>query len=295
MSNKQEIELVNRIISVIENNPKLTWEQIYNGCKGVLNASTKNRYSLNNEILLIIQNMFLGYESTYFLGFKQAKELGLKMIKGSKGSKIYFYSPVMKDAEGNTTKNSDDAVEKYCFKKIKTVFSFDCFENDNTKKELIGKLNGVTRNNPNINEIDIDFDRFLAKTNIKLEIDNEATPSYNPRLDRIKMPEISQFKTSQDFYTTFLHEIAHSTGHERRLKRLKKERTKDSYAKEELIAELSSTLIAKEYNILNDDNIKNSSAYLKNWLDVIKEKPNFLMTVSSASEKVVNYYFDAIN
>src|SRR5690606_35804647 len=42
---------------------------------------------------------------------------------------------------------------------------------------------------------------------------------YEPRVDRITLPERTQFATADRYYATALHEVGHSTGHPTRLDR----------------------------------------------------------------------------
>ena len=92
------------------------------------------------------------------------------------------------------------------------------------------------------------------------------------------LPEKSQFINGESFYGTLLHEMTHSTGAEGRLDRIKPAAFgSKEYAREELVAELGSALVASQYGITKT--IKEDSAqYLGSWLDVLKESPEFLKT-----------------
>jgi antirestriction protein ArdC len=103
------------------------------------------------------------------------------------------------------------------------------------------------------------------------------------------MPLLNQFNSSQSFYSTFFHEISHSTGHKKRLNR--KEVVETSffgscdYGTEELTAELTSAFICAEIGISNENTERNSIAYLKNWKNAIKaDKKLFLMASQRASK-----------
>lgn len=72
--------------------------------------------------------------------------------------------------------------------------------------------------------------------------------------------------------------MAHSTGSENRLNRIKPSAFgSEEYAREELVAELGSALVAQRYGI--SKNVKDeSAAYLKSWLNSLKESPDFIKT-----------------
>lgn len=96
--------------------------------------------------------------------------------------------------------------------------------------------------------------------------------------DEIILPEKAQFINGEAFYGTAFHEMVHSTGSEDRLNRLKPTTFgSDDYAREELVAELGSALVASRYGIVK--NVKeDSAAYLKSWLKELQESPEFIKT-----------------
>ena len=62
----------------------------------------------------------------------------------------------------------------------------------------------------------------------------------------IVLPEFSQFKDGESFYGTAFHEMAHSTGAEEHLNRLKPAAFGSAeYAQEELVAELTSAMVCQ--------------------------------------------------
>ena len=73
--------------------------------------------------------------------------------------------------------------------------------------------------------------------------------------------------------------MGHSTGAENQLDRLKPTTFGSAeYAREELVAELTAALTAQRYGMskhLKDD----TAAYLKAWLDSLKESPQYIKTV----------------
>lgn len=94
----------------------------------------------------------------------------------------------------------------------------------------------------------------------------------------IVVPEKEQFKSGEAFYGTLFHEMTHSTGAEDVLDRFKPTAFgSQEYAREELVAELGSALVAQRYGMTR--HIKEDScAYLKGWLDELKESPQFIKT-----------------
>ena len=102
---------------------------------------------------------------------------------------------------------------------------------------------------------------------------------YSLSKKEIILPEFSQFKDGESFYGTAFHEMAHSTGAEEHLNRLKPAAFgSDEYAKEELVAELTAAMVAQYFGM--DKYIKeDSAAYIKSWLSSLKEDAQFIKTI----------------
>lgn len=124
-----------------------------------------------------------------------------------------------------------------------------------------------------------------------IEMQHQDRAYYSIRNDMIVMPEKAQFVDGESFYGTLFHEMTHSTGSENRLNRIKPSVFgSEEYAREELVAELGSTLVSQRYGI--SKNVKDeSAAYLNSWLKSLKESPDFikitLFDVKRASAMIV--------
>lgn len=115
--------------------------------------------------------------------------------------------------------------------------------------------------------------------------------------NEIVVPEKQQFVDGEAFYCTLLHEMTHSSGHESQLDRFKPTSFGSAeYAHEELVAELGSALVAQRYGMTK--HIKeDSAAYLKSWLESLKESPQFIKTTLLDVKKaisIINQHIDKI-
>ena len=95
---------------------------------------------------------------------------------------------------------------------------------------------------------------------------------YNLFFDRpyVSIQHRNTFESAEGYYASLFHEFAHSTGHEKRLKRFNSRDVprpfaSDEYSKEELVAELGSAFLCVEAGIDNSQ-IENSAAYIQGWL-----------------------------
>lgn len=124
------------------------------------------------------------------------------------------------------------------------------------------------------------MDRMIADNRwicpIKLMFGDSAYFSISK--NEIVMPEKRQFKDGESFYSNLFHEMGHSTGAEGQLERIKPATFGSAeYAREELVAELTAALTAQRYGMTK--HLKgDSAAYLKSWLDSLKESPQFIKT-----------------
>jgi antirestriction protein ArdC len=110
---------------------------------------------------------------------------------------------------------------------------------------------------------------------------------YSPKLDQIRMPEAGCFSSREAFCATWAHEQAHSTGHQSRLGReLSGTFGSRSYAREELVAELSAVLIC--YRLRIGCQLENHAAYLKDWAQLLREQPRSLFKVLSDARQAAD-------
>ena len=245
------------------------------------NISSKKEYQGMNQFWLSMS----GFSSNEWGTFKQWSDKGCKIIKGSKGRTVTFFSQLEK------TRNLTDAQEELkarggtpivWFEKTSTVFNaeqIEGYEVPETQKVMTPELKKLTIKNA---------EKFIANTQAKIHIGGDAA-FYRPSADQITMPSIDSFFTDTAYYSTLLHELTHWTGHPSREDRdLSGGFGSERYAREELIAEIGSAFLSQILNIekvIRDDHAK----YLNNWIKVIKEDKNALKTAFSKAQKSVNF------
>lgn len=255
-------------------------------------------YQGGNTLMLLIYLMFTDYRTPVFLTFNQAKEMGLHILKGSHSFVVYHFVQMYlhKGAYERITEAEYEKLselEQNEYRTIPSMRCFDVFNLDQTNypeifpqewEELLKKheekieLNTFEMYSHSQLDNMLDIQDWVCP--IQLKISNKAY--YAPNEDRIVLPLKTQFNNGEEFYATLLHEMVHSTGSKDRLNRIKsREEDHDTaYAKEELVAELSSALLAYYMGIestLRDDH----ASYLKYWVEQMRKEPNYLMNVLS--------------
>lgn len=269
-----------RIIEQLENGV-IPWNRPWTGVKtGSYNRVSGKPYSLLNQMLL-------KHKGGEYATFKQWTEAGGKVRKGENSEIIVFWKiqPVEEKKEDGTKE-----IKQIPFLRYYNVFHIS--QVDGVEPTDIVKL---TELEP-VKEAERIKEEYKTRENIKIieTITNEAF--YNPSSDYIKVPCKEQYNNIEEFYSTLFHEMVHSTGHITRLNRLSTGATahfgSETYSKEELVAEIGSASLLNILGIETQKTFKNSSAYIQNWLQVLKNDNKFIVSASSKAEKAVKYILD---
>ena len=258
----------------------------------------------------------------------------MKINKGEKAFPVYYMIHKYKDMQGKEYSDQEyndlseeqrKDIKAYFYPKVHHLFNIDQTNMKEVNPSLYNSFVDKYTKRPSLPDsegmyINEDIDSLLAhskpsvwksgKDNLSWycpidQTDNISSPHYNLSKDFIKVPFKNQYKTStskegifadgQEFYATLLHEMAHSTGPKGRLNRDMNGSFGDKkYAKEELVAELSASLISSTMGFdkrINDNNAK----YVSSWLKVLKEEPSFIKTVLSDVGKASDMIIEKID
>ncbi|MCT8349400.1 ssDNA-binding domain-containing protein [Photorhabdus temperata] len=131
-------------------------------------------------------------------------------------------------------------------------------------------------------------ENILQAMSVPIKHDQADGAFYRPSTDSIHLPERSQFPSADNYYATALHEAGHSTGHKSRLDRdLTGRFGSESYAKEELRAEIASLMIGDELQIGHAPG--QHAAYVKSWVKVLKDDPKEILRAAKDAEAISSY------
>ena len=229
------------------------------------NAHSGHRYSGFNPVLAETSVMTHGYRTTLFLGFKQAKDLGLKMTKGSKATWLRVGGTGKKeevDAETGETKE-----KFYRFGTWLAVYNLDCFTDEDADvkiADLVKRYQCESNPGPRIE----DAEALIAAQQAKVVVGGNRA-CYMPKKDQIHMPPYESFSSAEAYYATLIHELSHRTGHPSRLAReLKGDKKTSEYAFEELVADMSAAFVCSVLGISAD--MDNHASYLASWMRLIE-------------------------
>jgi antirestriction protein ArdC len=113
---------------------------------------------------------------------------------------------------------------------------------------------------------------------------------YSPWLDQITMPFRHQFALASGWASTLLHEFSHATGH---VSRLGRDQTgtfaSESYAREELIAEIGSYMLCTELAVSTPGLDAQHASYVGSWIKALKSDPKEIFRAAAAAQRVFNF------
>jgi len=292
--------LTNQLIEFFEkgNTFKKDWNTTTKG--KLINCQTSAEYNGSNVVLLMMHQILGGYPHSIYCGFGQGKTLKMQLKKGSKSARILMpilHSEDKKDKEGNIIKDllGDPVKNKWTTFKTACVFNIDQFEDSEQKQKILDKF--VSTPGPTVQNFkDHKPTEKLINSYIKREsIDvffGSDSAFYTPLSDTVTMPEKEQFTSRCGFYGTYLHELIHSTGHQKRINRktlTDPNTNRTSYATEELLTELAAVNLTHELKISTVDKLQNSAAYLESWIKTLKADKKILFKLLTQSNKAIKY------
>ena len=278
MSNKVYQEITDKIIEQLKKGC-IPWEQPWFGSNGPISYATGRQYSFLNK--LVLQG-----EPTEFLTWHQIQQHNGHLRKGSKGRRVFFWATFDK---AETNDKGETVIKQIPYLKTYTVFRID--DCDGIQPRWQTKTNSTT--NTPIKQAEETVSCYLSREKIELKnIRNEAY--YSVRYDYINIPVINNFKSSEDYYSTLLHEIIHSTGNQKRLGRFKANDTSSpfgspDYSREELVAEMGCSFLLHHLGISNTRTLEQNAAYIRSWLTALSNDVSLIAIAATRAERAAQY------
>ena len=268
-----------RIIEQLESGV-IPWQKPWTGSKnGAYNRVSMKPYSILNQMLL--------QHSGEYATFKQWTEAGGHIRKGARSEIVTFWKMQLVEEEeedGTKVKKQIPLLRYY------NVFHISQVDGVEPKEKM-----ELQEHEP-IEEAERVKLEYMEREHLQIYEKITDKAFYTPTSDYIEVPCKEQYKYIEEFYSTLFHEMVHSTGHYKRLNRLESGASarfgSATYSKEELTAEIGSAMILNRLGIETEKTFKNSTAYVQNWLQVLKNDNKFIISASSKSEKAVKYIFN---
>ena len=278
------------------------------------------RYSGHNNFFLQLHTAINGYDAPVYATYKQIRDAGATVNKGEKAMPVIYWNISHKDENGQKISDEAfDAMTKAEQAKVKTipimmgyyVWNLQQTNFAEVKPEQYAKVTGQFKA-PHVADTkgmyeSKEFDAMIDKQAWVCKIKNVegAGASYSPSKDEITVPMKAQFKIhdtpeevykdGMEYYSSIAHEMAHSTGVEKRLGRDMEGHFGDpKYAKEELVAELTAAMVG---NTMGFDKriLDNNAKYVDGWMDTLKKEPRFILSVMADVNKASKMILDHVD
>lgn len=278
------------------------------------------RYSGHNDFFLQLHTAMNSYAMPVYATFKQIHEAGATINKGEKAMPVIYWNITHRDENGQKVSDEQyDAMTKSEQEKCKSIpimMGYYCYNLDQTnfkevKPEQYAHLQEQFKA-PEIKDtkgmyISPEFDAMIEKQTwvCKINTIEGSGAFYSKSKDEITIPLKAQFNIHEDpkevykdgmeYYSSLVHEMAHSTGIDTRLSRDMEGRFGDKkYAKEELVAELSAAMVG---NSMGFDKriLDNNAKYVDSWIDTLKQEPKFIISVMADVSKASGMILDHVD
>ncbi|MCO6472309.1 MAG: DUF1738 domain-containing protein [Melioribacteraceae bacterium] len=267
MKRKDIYNRVNTIIQEKLSAGNLPWRKSWKAAKPPQNFFSKHFYQGINFLLLSC----FDFPSPYYLTFLQCKERSGSVLKGEKGIPIIFWKLIDSTLQDE---NGELKVDKIPYMRFTTVFNLSqtSLYNNSFQSDLKYP----------------DVEKFISTIPAVIKNNSKARCFFNVSKDFISIPVISEFISTDEYYSSLFHEIIHWTGHQTRLNRFESaDYNSDDYSKEELVAEIGSAYLCSLFGINNT--LDNSAAYIQGLLNKLQSDESLFISASSQAKKAVNY------
>lgn len=226
-----------------------------------------------------------GYASPYWLTYKQAADKGGQVRKGERSRTALFWKqiPAKTDDDGETVRRGAWIARAF------RVFNAEQVDGLDPKYTPPTVLVGEPTWTPD--------QRAEAVTAAYLAADGPSYAEggdaafYDPNRDHVQVPDRGRFDAADAFHRVTFHELAHSTGTPDRLDRRTGEDERGafgsaSYAREELVAELSAAMVCAATGVSAE--VETSAAYIASWRRRLSDDPRLIVQAAGKAQKAAD-------
>jgi antirestriction protein ArdC len=307
---EQYAELIAERIRTLEGNYHEPWVKINKPLPQNLDGRNYTVRGLNS-IMLAMNTEARGYETPVYITFHRAKEEGVRINRGEIGTWVGYTGQIIKEKDTGARISQEDyrlfsaeEKERYevsFFSRTTKVFNLDQTNVREARPDLWKRIQNRMDEQTTKLSGDRSFEHapieYMLKENqwiIPIEHSEQPQAYYSPSKQIIHLPYKEQFVSNQEYYSTAMHEMAHSTSVP--LSRAISRYSEDwkAYAREELVAELTASIGASNYGFekeLKDNNVQ----YIKGWLREAKEDPSYLKEVVEDVHKASNFIIKEVD
>jgi antirestriction protein ArdC len=233
-----------------------------------------------NVFLLGLTAAEEGYASPYWGTYRQISDLGGHVRKGERSTLVIFW----KQAEHT---EPDPHTGEPATRRLPVLRYYRVF-NAAQAGQLPERFCPAPGQNTEIAVPQAVLDRYLADGPKLLHVPGDRA-AYNPAADTIQLPLRTQFRAPEHYYATAFHEAGHSTGHSQRLNRPGiadfDHFGSGKYAREELIAQMTSSMLCAQTGIDTPEVFDESASYIAGWLHALNDDNRLVITAATHAQR----------
>jgi antirestriction protein ArdC len=278
-------EVTDRVIAAVKRGVP-PWQRPWTSGGAPRSMSTGKLYKGMNIWLTGMTAMERGYKSPYWGTYQTIAQLGGQVRQGESEKNGRGGTLVVVWNRGKPVTETNDDGEKVTRSRlfIGSHKVFNAEQADGLPEKYYAQPSGSNGEPMELAQAIADgyFGRDGAPTLIH---DQVARAYYQAEPDVIHLPKMADHVSTGEYYSTLFHEAGHSTGHKSRLDRDGIREFghfgDNLYSKEELVAEMTATMVCAEAGIDTDAVFDNSAAYIGGWLRKLGEDNKLLISAAS--------------
>ena len=244
-----------------------------------INAITGRPYRGLNTLLLWAAAELGGHSSGRWATYRQWSAAGAQVRKNEKATTILFWKSAYAKHDDH---EGDDDQRTSSSPFVSRIFHvFNSSQVDGAPQPTAGR--GLSAE-----ERVASAEAFFGACGADMAYGGDRA-FYMPSVDKISVPHFAQFRDAGGFYSVLAHEHIHWTGAEHRLNRdLKGRFGSDSYAAEELVAELGAAFICAHLG-LSVEPRPDHARYISSWLRALRSDARAILAVTSRAQAAADY------
>src|SRR5512132_1269624 len=270
----------------------IPWRQPWSAQQGIppRNAASGRPYRGLNFLHLALA----GYESPWWLTFKQAKDRGACVRRGSHAMTIVKWTHSrrrVRDEQAAQARAAGQRVERdehgpYVRQiAVRHYVVFNAEQIDGVEELAPAPRDPTWQPGAQAAAITAGYQHA------PIIAEGGSRAFYQPTTDHVQIPDRGRFASATDWHATLVHELAHSTGHRSRLDR------RDlyagtfgspAYAREELTAELAAAMLCVAAGIDAAPLTEQHAAYIDHWRQSIGNDPRLVTTAAQRAQRATD-------
>ena len=257
---------------------RMPWRTSGGFTNSPINAVTRKPYRGINVVVLWATAQEKGYTSGTWATYRQWQELGAQVRKGEKSANVVFWK--FFDREETEDHNGENETSAKKIPMARDYWVFNAAQVDGyteTKEPTVTREERIES-----------AERFFQNVGIEVKPGGNRA-FYRPESDTVHMPAFDAFKEPLFYYSVLSHEATHWSGAAHRLNRdLSGRFGSESYAVEELVAELGAAFLCAELGLPTDPR-EDHAPYIASWLKVLKNDKRAIFTAAAKAQEAADW------